>query len=148
MWSTLQWKSERYPRQFDWKMAADQDKMAPKTELKMHQQYFGLNNIINCQKCKRFPLGTYLYFSERRSSVYTASVSEPGLNPQQKGANMSRWAPWARCADLHLLSMKSFVYSVVQKMAEDSECGLSILSPFESCWEMKVNGLKQERFNS
>ena len=77
-----------------------------------------------------------------------SSVSEPGLNPQQNGENMSRWAPWARCADLHLLNMKSFVYRVVKKMTEDAERGLNIPAPFESCWEMKANGLKQQRFNS
>lgn len=31
-------------------MAVDQDKMAPKPELKLHQQYFGMNNIQTCQK--------------------------------------------------------------------------------------------------
>lgn len=77
-----------------------------------------------------------------------ASVSEPGLNLQQKGANMSRWAAWARCADLHVLNMKRFLYHVVKEITEDSECGLNIPGPFQSCWEMKANGLKQERFNS
>lgn len=116
MWRARQWKSERHPRQFDWEMAVDQVKMAPKRELKLHQQYFGMNSTKKAaKKCKRFPLGAYRYFSGRRSSVYTASVSEPGLKPQQKGANTSKWAPWARCDDLNLLNMESFLYCVVKK---------------------------------
>lgn len=111
MGSVLQWKYERFPKQSDWKMAANQDKMAPKTELKLHQQYFGMNNIKKLpKKCKRFPQGTYLYFSGRRSSVYGFCIIARLKSPA-KGCKYEQMSTLSHMCWLALIKYEEFCIS-------------------------------------
>lgn len=119
-------------------------KMAPKPELKLHQRYFGMNNIQTCQKYKRFSLGTYLLFQWKEVFSLYGLLITVKLKAQHKDTNMIRWELWARNADFHLLK-RSFSMMCL-KNDKESECGLSTPDPLGSSWETKANGLKSERF--